>query len=334
MDRVQTGQTVKTRQNRGHSPSFKATVLAAAILAAAPLSYTEATGQELDPPGIEAFEIGAFLGLINDQPEFSPDITKDQFRRDALVGGRIGYTFANNVFVQAEASNALIQMIFDESTELRTRSTNGFFGNLNLGYNFQVTPDMQLFALAGAGGVVWDADLSKRQTQLQLNYGLGGRYFVTPRVAVRGDARMHHAPSALTELRTEALGSQAVDETLYGLVLSFGLSLFSQDSEDGDADGVRDSRDRCPGTRPGAIVGPNGCPLDGDGDGVPNGIDQCPNTPAGTEVGLDGCPADGSPARVLAEVTCPAPGAVESSERAACRRLNRPASVLWLHPGS
>lgn len=264
-----------------------------------PDSVSAQVGPGMDPNGTESFELGAFLGLINDQPEFSPDLNRDQFRRDALIGGRLGYTFRSNLFVQAEASNALVQIVFDDAGASNTRSTNGFFGNLNLGYNFQPTQDLQVFGLAGAGAVLWDADLPDREVQLQLNYGVGVRYFVTPRVAVRTDLRMHHVPSALESLRSDLAERQVANGTLYAAAATFGLSLFTEGSSDGDADGVRDSRDQCPGTRPGALAGPNGCPLDSDRDGVPNGIDQCPNTPAGAEVGLDGCPADSDSDGVL-----------------------------------
>lgn len=61
---------------------------------------------------------------------------------------------------------------------------------------------------------------------------------------------------------------------------------------DTDEDGVRNRRDRCPGTPRGALVDPQGCALDDDRDGVPNGIDRCLRTIAGTSTGPDGCPAD------------------------------------------
>ncbi len=61
---------------------------------------------------------------------------------------------------------------------------------------------------------------------------------------------------------------------------------------DADADGVPDSRDKCPGTPKGVKVFSNGCPLDTDADGVPDYLDQCPNTPRGATVDGNGCPLD------------------------------------------
>jgi len=61
---------------------------------------------------------------------------------------------------------------------------------------------------------------------------------------------------------------------------------------DADRDGVLDSRDRCPGTRPGAKVNSEGCAIDTDGDGVPDSLDSCPGTPTGTAVDAQGCRLD------------------------------------------
>jgi len=62
---------------------------------------------------------------------------------------------------------------------------------------------------------------------------------------------------------------------------------------DDDADGVANSVDACPNTRPGTPVDGRGCPLpppDDDGDGVPNAVDACPSTARGVAVDGRGCP--------------------------------------------
>ncbi|MGD2119908.1 MAG: OmpA family protein [Chromatiales bacterium] len=58
---------------------------------------------------------------------------------------------------------------------------------------------------------------------------------------------------------------------------------------DADGDGVPDSKDKCPGTPPGAKVDSDGCELDSDGDGVVDSKDKCPGTTAGAKVNKDGC---------------------------------------------
>ncbi|MGB1800721.1 MAG: OmpA family protein [Gammaproteobacteria bacterium] len=57
---------------------------------------------------------------------------------------------------------------------------------------------------------------------------------------------------------------------------------------DEDNDGVPDSADKCPGSKP-VPVDSNGCESDSDGDGVPDYLDVCPNTPAGATVDANGC---------------------------------------------
>jgi outer membrane protein OmpA-like peptidoglycan-associated protein len=63
---------------------------------------------------------------------------------------------------------------------------------------------------------------------------------------------------------------------------------------DSDGDGIKDKRDKCPGTPPGAIVDKSGCPIDTDHDGVVDGIDECPRTPrmAVGFVDMFGCQID------------------------------------------
>ncbi len=62
---------------------------------------------------------------------------------------------------------------------------------------------------------------------------------------------------------------------------------------DSDADGVKDSMDKCADTPKGAKVDAMGCELDSDKDGVSDSKDSCPNTPAGAKVDAKGCELDG-----------------------------------------
>src|SRR4249920_968764 len=63
------------------------------------------------------------------------------------------------------------------------------------------------------------------------------------------------------------------------------LHIFFKDS---DGDGVKDSKDHCPGTPKGVSVDAVGCPLDADKDGVADYLDKCPRI-VGTAP-LAGCP--------------------------------------------
>lgn len=57
--------------------------------------------------------------------------------------------------------------------------------------------------------------------------------------------------------------------------------------KDGDGDGVKNKRDKCPSTPPGVLVDGTGCPFDADKDGVSDYLDKCPSIP-GSE-GMNGC---------------------------------------------
>jgi len=76
---------------------------------------------------------------------------------------------------------------------------------------------------------------------------------------------------------------------VYGAGLQFA---FGGKAKDDDADGVPNSKDKCPGTPTGATVDATGCPKDSDGDGVWDGLDKCAGTPKGATVDANGCPKD------------------------------------------
>lgn len=57
--------------------------------------------------------------------------------------------------------------------------------------------------------------------------------------------------------------------------------------KDGDGDGVKNKRDKCPSTPPGVFVDGTGCPLDTDKDGVADYLDKCPSIPGSAN--MNGC---------------------------------------------
>ena len=61
---------------------------------------------------------------------------------------------------------------------------------------------------------------------------------------------------------------------------------------DADGDGVKNHKDKCPGTPPGGIVDDLGCEIDSDGDGVVDRLDECPTTLQGATVDSRGCEPD------------------------------------------
>jgi len=67
-----------------------------------------------------------------------------------------------------------------------------------------------------------------------------------------------------------------------------GVNFEQLDNADTDGDGVKDSKDKCPGTPKGVKVDADGCPLDSDGDGVPDYLDKEPNSKKGAVVDANG----------------------------------------------
>lgn len=57
--------------------------------------------------------------------------------------------------------------------------------------------------------------------------------------------------------------------------------------KDGDGDGVKNKRDKCPSTPPDVQVDGTGCPFDTDKDGVPDYLDKCPSIVGSTA--MNGC---------------------------------------------
>lgn len=74
-----------------------------------------------------------------------------------------------------------------------------------------------------------------------------------------------------------------------GCVVAFGNP---KKVGDDDKDGVKNKKDKCPGTPYGWLVDKEGCTVDTDKDGVPDNLDKCPDTPANTPVDSLGCPLD------------------------------------------
>lgn len=226
---------------------IRVAVSAAAVLAlvAGPLRAQEAGPQ--DPTGETAanavadnaaadedagrsgyWELGAFIGLLNDEPEYNPDEFSDQFRRDALIGARGGYTLPFGLFMQAQGSNSLVRVALPNPNggAADTRNVNTFFIESVFGYNFELSSRFDAFLGGGAGVAICSPDGMPSETDFALNYGIGGRYlFANSRLAVRGDVRMHQVLNAMRDTR-ELAGVPAIERDLFALELSLGVSVF------------------------------------------------------------------------------------------------------------
>jgi len=173
------------------------------------------------------WELGAFIGLLNDEPEYAPDHFEDQFRRDALIGARGGYTLPFGLFLQAQGSNSLVRIAMPRPDGgLDTRNVNTYFIESVIGYNVTLSSRFEAFLGGGAGVAICVPDGMASETDFAVNYGVGGRYlFANSRLAVRGDARMHQVFNAMQDTR-ELIGAPANESDLFALELSLGISVF------------------------------------------------------------------------------------------------------------
>ncbi len=242
--------------------------------------------------GGEGVELEGYAGVFFPKtPAFQPgEVGFKLDPRDILVGGRLGYTFPINLFVQGDFGYSPMALV---ETGGRARNINTIVYGGSFGYNFQVADPAQLFLLAGAGVIHWDPDGLPQENQLRLHVGGGARFFLTRVVAIRIEARDHIVPATLSKTRQNLSPGLAVtDELTHNLEVSGGISLFFDTRRDSDRDGIPDNADRCPGTPRGVLSDARGCPLDGDADGVPDYMDRCPGTPAGVPVDAVGCALD------------------------------------------
>jgi len=118
--------------------------------------------------------------------------------------------------------------------------------------------------------------------------GVGAKFFMSSRVALRFEARGIYTPSTTSAFPGGSKNATHLMASGRVRVLPAGR----RPRRGRDHDGVADKNDACPDTPRGATVDNRGCPADADSDGVLNGIDACPNTPAGATVDATGCPHD------------------------------------------
>lgn len=242
--------------------------------------------------GRSGVEINGFAGFFwPTEPDFILGETGFQFEneQELYFGGRLGYTFPINLFIQGEVGYAPLT-IQRNGTEFDIKTW--LYGG-SLGYNFQLARAAQLFVLVGGGVVKWDPDGLENETEPRGHFGGGVRLYLTPNVAVRGEVRDNVMPATLTDVRLELDDLDEIDDELtHNLEVTGGVSLFFGGPRDSDNDGVVDGDDACPGTPTGIVVDDRGCPFDSDRDAVADYLDQCPNTVAGRAVDERGCALD------------------------------------------
>lgn len=285
-----------TRAPRRRAPR-RAVAAACAALVASALAAPALLAAQEEPMGRGGVEIQAIGGLFSPgTPDFASGETAFQVDPAALVGGRLGWSAPVGLFVQAELGYSPVTLVAgDRSQDLNTLLYGG-----TVGFNFQASPRVQLFTLAGLGALRWDYGSTELPAEVDMAWQGGGglRVFLSRSVALRADVRDRIAPDGMSAIRRQLDPTLPAEESrtvTHNWEFALGLSLFLETgpgTRDADGDGVPDDRDACPGTPAGETVDERGCALDGDGDGVPDDRDACPGTPAGAEVDDRGCPTD------------------------------------------
>jgi len=240
-------------------------------------------------PARTGLELSGFIGDFDDRPEFGPTDAFVNPAKGGIYGGYLGYHFAHNLFIEAEGGYSPMKMT---GRFRRVVDLNVTLLGASVGYTLPLAETFEIFGLAGGGMAIWDPSGAATERDLMIDYGAGARFFLTPWLAVRGDARMHQIPDALTETAVNAAGVNLGNETFWGWTFTGGISLWMGGKRDADKDGVTDDLDACPDTPRGVTVDERGCPVDSDRDGVADYLDQCPATPAGAHVDGSGCPTD------------------------------------------
>jgi len=190
--------------------------------------------------------------------------------------------------------------------------------NINLVYKFNngyILPEDFIVApylTAGLGGFyystegkrmkdgVWDyyGEAKKVLTPGDLYGGIGFKIRATKSLGVVVQSGLHYALS-------DRLDGAIDMENAYDRILehSLGLTYSIANAADTDADGIPDTRDRCPDTPEGAKVDKYGCAMDTDGDGVADFEDECPYEPG--LIRFNGCPDSDNDGVRDADDECP-----------------------------
>lgn len=273
------------------------------LLALALLSFlvpTAVMAQDVKMSDVTGWEVSVFAGAHDDDPEFDPNGSRYFIEPDKnlLFGGAVAYHLDMGVFFELSGHYFPWDMTFDipaggSPEDGSTNDLNAYYFYGSVGYSIPLVDRLNVYGLAGAGMAIWEPDGFKAtEEELAFNWGGGARLFLTPSIALKGEARMHYVPDALHNTSVKVANVEPDDEFLAAWAFTGGISYFFGGHRDSDKDGVWDENDACPDTPEGVEVDLQGCPLDGDGDGVPDYMDQCPNTPSGARVDSNGCPTD------------------------------------------
>ena len=158
---------------------------------------------------------------------------------------------------------------------------------------FSLGPETRLnpYLIGGIGFMSTTSNFARAENSTLINLGAGvlwqfGNSPVSLRLEYRGRFEVFN-----TLTYTDQMASLGVQWAFGREKAALPVPPPEVDGDD-DGDRVLNSRDECPDTPAGQIVGANGCPRDTDEDGVIDSLDQCPYTVKGVRVDENGCEFD------------------------------------------
>ncbi|MGW8313779.1 MAG: outer membrane beta-barrel domain-containing protein [Desulfuromonadales bacterium] len=178
-----------------------------------------------------------------------------------IYGLAVGYNFTERWGFEGMAG--YINTDADKSTA--ADNVDMYNVSLNALYHFQPNRELVPYVAAGLGWMGFHPGEKSggNEERALFNYGVGLKYFLTDDIALRADVR---------HILTDGDWVDS-DQVFNNLSCTFGLTFqlgpFSSPSTaskapaavwDTDGDGVPDTFDRCPDTRPGSKVDGYGCP--------------------------------------------------------------------------
>jgi OOP family OmpA-OmpF porin len=195
----------------------------------------------------------------------------------------IGYQFAKNLGVESFVNWT------NSDSEPGTTDVDVYPFRLDAYYNILANNKIEPYIAAGIGVISYNPEGSDSEHDFMVNYGVGVKYFLTEKIALRGDVR---------HLIT-------FDDNYNQLLYTVGLSFVFGGNKPAPAP-VAAKKIEEPVAKPApapVVVEP--APVvekkaevveepakevkDSDGDGVIDDNDKCPNTPVGAKVDARGC---------------------------------------------
>lgn len=202
-------------------------------------------------------------------PMFGGAFTEGNLSLDrdyANAGLALGFNLNDSMFDQIELG--FLRSTQDvEYTGLPARDTGITRVFTNLVKDYDLNSALSVYALAGVGVEIFDDEFNDNEDGIFGNYGMGVKYKITDRVAIKADARhlieADHGDSTL----------------LYNIGLSIPFGEVAKAAPVAAPVVVA----------PVVVPAPVAAPKDSDNDGVIDALDQCPNTMSKAKVDTVGC---------------------------------------------